>query len=111
MEAGKQDKSDFAYDGLYVFHEQAAIEVAVQQPVPNEQEDVDKQEQVHSWLGRDHETVEVQQKEQQGAGKVEEEEAVEVPEESIVVRGYRVRVRCIRFVMRSIIGYSCGLDP
>jgi len=42
VEAGEQDKSDFAYDGLYVFHEQAAIEVAVQQPVPNEQEDVDK---------------------------------------------------------------------
>ena len=60
MEAGKQDKSDFVYGGLYVFHKQAAIEVAVQQPVPNEQEDVDKQEQVHSWLGRDHETAEVQ---------------------------------------------------
>ena len=111
MEAGKQDKSDFAYDGLYVFHEQAAIEVAVQQPVPNEQEDVDKQEQVHSWLGRDHETVEVQQKEQQGAGKVEEEEAVEVPEESVVVWGYRVRVQRVRFIVRSIVGYSCGLDP
>ena len=40
MEAGEQDKSDFAYDGLYVFHKQAAIEVAVQQPVPNEQEDL-----------------------------------------------------------------------
>ncbi len=111
MEAGEQDKSDFAYDGLYVFHEQAAIEVAVQQPVPNEQEDVDKQEQVHSWLGRDHKTVEVQQKEQQGAGNVEEEEAVEVPEESVVVRGYRVHVRCVRFVVRSIMEYLCGLDP
>ena len=111
MEAGEQDKSDFAYDGLYVFHEQAAIEVAVQQPVPNEQEDVDKQEQVHSWLGRDHETVEVQQKEQQGAGKVEEEEAVEVPEESVVVWGYRVRMWCICFIVRSIVGYLCSLDP
>ncbi len=111
MEAGEQDKSDFVYGGLYVFHEQAAIEVAVQQPVPNEQEDVDKQEQVHSWLGRDHETAEVQQEEQQEAGKVEEEEAVEVPEESTVVWGYRVHVRRVRFVMRSIVGYSCGLDP
>ena len=111
MEAGEQDKSDFAYDGLYVFHEQAAIEVAVQQPVPNEQEDVDKQEQVHSWLGRDYKTVEVQQKEQQGAGKVEEEEAVEVPEESIIVQGYQVRVRHVHFVVHSIVGYSCGLDP
>ena len=111
MEAEEQDKSDFAYDGLYVFHKQAAIEVAVQQPVPNEQEDVDKQEQVHSWLGRDHETVEVQQKEQQGAGKVEEEEAVEVPEESIIIWGYRVCVWRVHFVVRSIVGYLCGLDP
>ena len=111
MEAGEQDKSDFAYDGLYVFYERAAIEVAVQQPVPNEQEDVDKQEQVHSWLGRDHETAEVQQEEQQEAGKVEEEEAVEVPEESVVVQGYRVFTHLVRFVVRSIVGYSCGLDP
>ena len=111
MEAGEQDKSDFVYGGLYVFHEQAAIEVAVQQPVPNEQEDVDEQEQVHSWLGRDHKTAEVQQEEQQEAGKVEEEEAVEVPEESVIIRGYRVRVRRIHFIVRSIVGYSCGLDP
>src|SRR6266545_850743 len=107
MEAGEQDKSDFAYDGLYIFHEQAAIEVAVQQPVPNEQEDVDKQEQVHSWLGRDHKTAEVQQEEQQEAGKIEEEEAVEVPEESIVVQGYRVFVHLVCFVMHSIVEYSC----
>jgi len=66
---------------------------------------------VHSWLGRDHETVEVQQKEQQGAGKVEKEEAVEVPEESIVVWGYRVRMQRVRFVVHSIVEYSCGLDP
>ena len=111
MEAGEQDESDFVYGGLYVFHEQAAIEVAVQQPVPNEQEDVDKQEQVHSWLRRDHKTAEVQQEEQQEAGKVEEEEAVEVSEESVIIQGYRVFARLVRFVVRSIMGYSCGLDP
>src|SRR6266545_1664045 len=110
MEAGEQDKSDFVYGGLYVFHEQTAIEVAVQQPVPNEQEDVDEQEQMHSWLGRDHETAEVQQEEQQEAGKIEEEEAVEVPEESIIVWGYRVFARLVCFVVHSIMEYSCGLD-
>jgi len=48
------------------------MEAAELQPVPNEQEDGDKQEQEHNWFERDHWTELVQQ-----AGQQQEEERVE----------------------------------
>ena len=86
---------------------------AEQWPVPDEQKDVDRQEQEqeHSYFGMDHGTAVVLYEEQEVAGKVEEEEPTGVSEGSVIVRGYRVSARLVRFVVRSIVGYSRGLDP
>ena len=53
----------------------------------------------------------VPQEEQEVAGKVEEEEPTGVSEGSVIVQDYRVFARLVHFVVRSIVGYSCGLDP
>ena len=90
------------------------MEAAELQPVPNEQEDVDKQEQEHNWFERDYWTESVQQAEQQQEKeRVEEGDPIVVQQEFFGVPGYRACVRLIRFVVRLIEGYlhMHGLDP
>ena len=99
-------------DAVHLSHKQAAIEAAEQWLVLSWQEGVDRWEQEHSCFGMGHETAVAPQEEQeQAVGKVEKEEPSGKPEESIVIWGYQVHVRCIRFVVRSTVEYSCGLDP
>ncbi len=59
----------------------------------------------------DHGTAVVPWKEQEVAGKVEEEEPTGISEGSVVVQGYGAFVCLIRFIMHSIVGYLRGLDP
>jgi len=94
------------------------MEAAELQPVPNEQEDGDKQEQEQeqkqNWFERDHWTELVQQAgQQQEEERVEGEDPIVVQQEFFGVPGYRACVRLVRFVVRSIEGYSCAcrLDP
>ena len=99
-------------DAVHLSHEQAAIEAAEQWLVLSWQEGVDRWEQEHSCFGMGHETAMAPQEEQeQAVGKVEEEEPSGKPEKSIIIRGYRVCMWCVCFVVHSTMGYLCGLDP
>jgi hypothetical protein len=69
----------------------------------------------YSCFERGHQTGSVQseEEEKQAAGMAAQEEPIGVLEVFSVVPGYRACVRCVRFVVRSIEGYSLswGLDP
>ena len=81
---------DSVWAGPFLYYEEIAIEAAEQWPVPDEPEDVDRQEQEqkYSYFGMDHGTAVALYEEQEVAGKVEEEEPTGVSEGSVVVRGY-----------------------